>query len=88
MEIALSEKRKLGFIKGTNPKPIGDPMKLEQWEACSNLVISWIINSVSESIGKSILYIQSACQIWKHLESQFNLSNGLRKYRLNKDIMP
>ena len=86
MEIALSIKRKIGFIHGTIPRPVDDPMKLEQWEACNNLVISWIMNAVSEPISKSIRYIASANQIWKHLESRFNLSNGSRKYRLNKDV--
>ena len=87
MEIALSTKRKIGFVQGTIPKPEGDPAKLEQWEACNNLVISWIMKSVSESISKSILYIRLASHIWKHLESHFNLANGSRKYRLNKDAV-
>ena len=86
MEIALSTKRKIGFVQGTIPKPEGDPAKLEQWEACNNLVISWIMNSVSESISKSILYIRLASHIWKHLESHFNLATGSRKYWLNKDV--
>ena len=27
-----------------------------------------------------------ASQIWKHLESRFNINNGSRKYKLSKDI--
>ena len=86
MAIALSTKRKIGFVQGTIPKPEEDPAKVEQWEACNNLVISSIMNSVSESINKSVLYIRLARQIWKHLESRFNPANGSRKYKLNKDV--
>jgi len=86
LEIALSTKRKLGFVHGTIAKPVDDPIKQEQWETCNNLVISWLINVVSDSISKSILYIQSASEIWEHLERRFNISNGSRKYKLNKHL--
>lgn len=49
-------------------------------------MILWIVNNISESISKSILYVQSANEIWKHLEKCFSLSNGSRKYKLNKDL--
>ena len=63
MEIALSTKRKLPFIHGTLPKRTDDPVKGDQWDACNNLVIAWIMNSVSHSIIESILYIESAFAI-------------------------
>ena len=44
------------------------------------------MNSVSESIVESILYIESVNAIWKHLERRFSVSNGSRKYKLNKDL--
>jgi len=44
------------------------------------------MNSVCESISRSILYVESAREIWIQLEKRFSLSNGSRKYRLNKDV--
>ena len=86
MEIALFTKRKLPFVHGTLPRPTDDPIKGDQWDACNNLVISWIMNTVSDSIADSILYIESATEIWKQLEKRFAVSNGARKYKLNKDV--
>ena len=86
MEIHLSTKRKLVFVQGTLSRPVDDPVKQEQWDSCNNLVIAWIMNSVCESISRSILYVESAREIWIQLEKRFSLSNGSRKYRLNKDV--
>jgi len=73
-------------VQGTIPRSVDDPFKGEQWDACNNLVIAWIMNSVSESIAESMLYIESTSVIWKHLELRFAVSNGSRKYKLNRDI--
>jgi len=54
MEIALSTKRKLSFVHGTLVRPTDDQIKGDQWDACNNLVIAWIMNSVSDSIAESI----------------------------------
>lgn len=54
---------------------------------CNNMVISWLHNNVSDSIKKSILFVTYAYEIWKHLESRFNLTNGSRKYKLNKYLL-
>ncbi|PWA66638.1 hypothetical protein CTI12_AA325740 [Artemisia annua] len=95
MEIGLSTKRKLGFVKGTIPTLLVVPqndlnaavnaVNIEMWETCNNLVISWIMSSVYDSIAKSVMFIGSASEIWSQLETRFSLSNGSRKYKLCKD---
>ncbi|PWA63967.1 hypothetical protein CTI12_AA348370 [Artemisia annua] len=84
-EIGLSTKRKLGFIRGTVPRSLTDVNLAEQWDTCNNLVISWIMSSVSESIGKSVMFVGTAYEIWQQLEKRFALSNGSRKYKLNRE---
>ncbi|GJR70301.1 cysteamine dioxygenase [Tanacetum coccineum] len=96
MEIGLSTKRKLGFVK--IQRPVALPITLdnvvsrttnaaniEMWDTCNNLVISWIISFVCESIAKSVMFIGTASDIWSQLETRFSLSNGSRKYKLSKD---
>ncbi|GJV19603.1 retrovirus-related pol polyprotein from transposon TNT 1-94 [Tanacetum coccineum] len=49
------------------------------------MVISWIMGSASDSIARSIMFIGTASEIWQQLERRFSLSDGSRKYKLNKD---
>ncbi|GKB91010.1 serine carboxypeptidase S28 family protein [Tanacetum coccineum] len=41
--------------------------------------------TVSESIAKSIMFIGTTFEIWIQLEKWFDLSNGSRKYKLNRE---
>jgi len=49
--------------------PNDDPVENDQWEACNNLVISWIMNSVSELISRFMLFIQSDVKFEINLRS-------------------
>ncbi|GJX34562.1 cysteine-rich receptor-like protein kinase 8 [Tanacetum coccineum] len=88
VEIGLSTKRKLGFVKGTVVRPpivlvppttaAMNVVKIELWETCNNLVISWIMSSVSDSIAKSIMFIVSEYYtslkcVWEELDSMIIL---------------
>lgn len=85
-EIQLSSKRKLGFINGTVTRSTEDETLALQWDTCNDLVVSWLHGNVSDSTKRSILFINSAHEIWKQLEKRFQLSNGSRKYKLNKEL--
>ena len=83
--MALSTKRKLYFVRSTPSRLEDDAIKA--WSNGNHVTTRWLVRStISDSISISILLIQSASGIWKQLERRFNLSNGLRKYTLNKDI--
>lgn len=86
MEISLASKRKLGFVTGVIKRPVNDAVEEDQWDTCNSMVIYWLPSFVSESIKKSVLFIDSAHEIWIQLEKRFAMSNGSRKYRINKDV--
>jgi len=69
LEIRLSTKRKLVFVQGTLPRASYDVIKVEQWDAYNNLAIVWIMNCVSDSIARSMLYRQSADEIFLQLKN-------------------
>ena len=86
MEKNLASKRKLGFVTGGVPRPTTDVVQTDQWDTCNNMVIAWLTHNVSPSIMKSIMFMTSAAAIWSNLEKRFQLTNGSRKYKLNREL--
>ncbi|KAL5563154.1 hypothetical protein UlMin_032901 [Ulmus minor] len=87
MLIALSVKNKLGFVDGSIPKPAGIDPNLSSWIRNNNIVISWILNSVSKEISASIIFSVSAYEIWLDLKDRFQQSNGPRIFQLRRELM-
>lgn len=86
MLIALSVKNKIGFIDGIflQPKISSDVFKF--WTRCNDIVISWLLNSLSKAIAESVLYSKTAKDIWDELEGRFGQSNGPQFYHLQKEM--
>lgn len=73
MWIALTAKNKSGFVDGS-------------WSRSNNMVISWLLNSLSRDISESVLYYSTAKDIWAELEDRFGQSSGPRLFQLQKDL--
>ncbi|XP_073121108.1 uncharacterized protein [Henckelia pumila] len=87
IKFALSIKNKLGFIDGSISKPsVTDPILLQAWMRKNNIVISWLLNSVSKEISASILFADSAVEIWDDLHDRFQQSNGPRIFQLRREL--
>ncbi|KAL9688394.1 hypothetical protein QQ045_032815 [Rhodiola kirilowii] len=54
MEMALGIKMKLGFLRGDFPRPV-DAYQGARWDKCNNIMLAWIINSVSPEIGSCLI---------------------------------
>ena len=86
ISIALSAKLKLGFIDGTTARPASTSPQLALWKRSNDLVISWILNSVSSDIRKSIVYMNTAQQIWEDLSNRYSQNNVPRLFNLRKEL--
>ncbi|XP_009768220.1 uncharacterized protein LOC107810325 isoform X2 [Nicotiana tabacum] len=84
--IALSAKKKIGFINGAYVKPSLTSSLYEPWEQCNNMVISWILNSPDPDIAQSVIYSKSAKSLWDELNQRYGQSNGARMYEVQKDL--
>ncbi|KAK9684140.1 hypothetical protein RND81_10G189200 [Saponaria officinalis] len=84
MEIFLALKRKLELVTEKVVKPTNDPIRASAWDACNNLVISWLLGSMDSLTRKSVMYYTNCITIWDDLEARFTKSNGAQKFRLNK----
>ena len=88
MQLSISVKNKLGFLDGSiSPPSIYDRILYNAWLRNTNVVISWILNSVSKEISSSILYDESAANIWNDLKVRFHQRNGPHIYNLHKNLM-
>ncbi|XP_019237814.1 PREDICTED: uncharacterized protein LOC109217967 [Nicotiana attenuata] len=84
--VALSIRNKLDFISDSSTKPpVGSPLA-RQWQRCNDLVVSWLINSLSKEISRSVEYSESAKEIWCELEERYGKADGARVFELKKEL--
>ncbi|CAM8909147.1 unnamed protein product [Rhodiola kirilowii] len=85
MEIALSGRYKLGFVEGKYPKP-DDVVMAARWQRCNDVIMAWLINSVSEKIVGEILHAKDAMTAWQILEASYAGTNLARKSELQREL--
>ncbi|XP_022633059.1 uncharacterized protein LOC106752946 [Vigna radiata var. radiata] len=78
MLTALSAKNKVELIDGSTPRPLASDRLSGAWKRCNNMVVSWLVHSVSSSIRQSILWMDCAEEIWRDLKSQYSQGDLLR----------
>ncbi|XP_074336363.1 uncharacterized protein LOC141673513 [Apium graveolens] len=86
MRIALSSKLKLGFIDGTCAKPACTDNLFTYWTRCNDIVISWLLNTVSPEIRQSVMYLNDAHEIWEDLRIRFAQTNIPKLFKLRREI--
>lgn len=86
MNIALDAKNKLVFVDGSLVRPLESHPTFRIWSRCNSMVKSWILNTVSKQIYKSILHFNDASEIWKDLQTRFHITNLPRSYQLSQQI--
>ncbi|XP_062104091.1 uncharacterized protein LOC133815251 [Humulus lupulus] len=88
MKLLISVKNKMGFLNGSIPKPSSMDVSLfNAWVHNNNMVISWILNSISKDISASILYDESAAEIWQDFRVRFHRRNRPYIFNLRKELM-
>lgn len=60
MKIALLGKRKYGFVTRACTKGLCKDDLHEQWETCNAIILSWLMNTVSEEFLSGVVYATSA----------------------------
>ena len=86
MSIALSAKNKTGFVDGSIDKPPAADEKHALWQRCNDMVLSWILNSIDPNLGDSVLYTESATEVWADLKERFSQNNAPRIFQIERDI--
>ena len=84
--IALSAKHKTGLIDGSYEKPDSKSPLLSYWKRCDDMVLSWLLNSMHKNIRDSVLFCETAHDVWKELEERYGQSNKARLFQAQKDV--
>jgi hypothetical protein len=85
MIVSLIAKNKMAFIDGSLPQPSpADEATFHAWTRCNNMIIAWILNSVSKEIVSSVIYITTCAGMWEDLKDRFSQGNGPRIFQLQK----
>lgn len=84
IRMALSAKNKMGFVNGTILKPEGP--EAAEWERCNDMVLSWLLNSISPDIANSVIYADTAKEVWDDLYNRFSQGNLARIFQIKRAI--
>lgn len=74
------------MVDGSHPKPAANSPYLPFWIRCNDMLISWLLNSISTDIRNSIVYLPTAKHMWDDLAARYPQSNVPRLFFLRKEI--
>jgi len=86
IKIALISKNKMAFLLGIISIPKVEEPFYSAWERCNTLIMSSLLNSVTPSIGQSIIFLECAIDIWNDLHERFSQGDLLRIAGLQEEI--
>ncbi|KAJ0949034.1 putative retrotransposon gag domain, retrotransposon Copia-like protein [Helianthus annuus] len=86
MKLALEAKNKFGFIDGKCKKDTDDAVLSSQWDRCNSVVLSWLLNSVSEELYLGQVFSKLASEVWTDLKETYDKVDGSIVYDLYKKI--
>ncbi|XP_071704636.1 uncharacterized protein [Rutidosis leptorrhynchoides] len=84
--IALNAKNKLKIVTGEITEPANNSTVKALWNGTNDMIISWILNTVTDQIGNSLTFINSASALWKELQEHYSQLDGHRIYQLTNEI--
>ena len=87
MRMALDAKSKLGFVDGTvNASMAITPLEKQVWSKCNAMISSWILNLVSPHFTASVIYRDTAFEVWNTFKKRFSQANGPGISQLHRQI--
>ncbi|WVZ16876.1 hypothetical protein V8G54_009858 [Vigna mungo] len=86
MLTALSAKNKIEFVLGNLRPPATDKPEHAAWIRGNNMVVSWLVHSVSTNIRQSIIWMNKASEIWADIKNRFSQGSLSRISSLQHDI--
>ncbi|XP_071714667.1 uncharacterized protein [Rutidosis leptorrhynchoides] len=86
MTIALNAKNKLKFVTGGLAEPELTSSDRALCDRNNDMIISWILNTISDQISNSLSFANTVAALWKELQEHYSQLDGHRIYQLTNDI--
>ncbi|XP_062086235.1 uncharacterized protein LOC133792349 [Humulus lupulus] len=86
-KISIGAKNKFAFINGSLPQPPAFDPHFNAWQRCNQMVMSWVLHSVSPEIKTSIMYLESEAAMWSELNHCFDQGNGPKIFKLRESLI-
>ncbi|KAJ0936628.1 putative retrotransposon gag domain, retrotransposon Copia-like protein [Helianthus annuus] len=86
MKLALEAKNKFGFVNGKCERSTEDLVLASQWDRCNSVVLTWLLNSVSEELFLGQVFSSLASEVWEDLQETYDKIDGSVVYDLFKKI--
>ncbi|XP_024009363.1 uncharacterized protein LOC112084459 [Eutrema salsugineum] len=86
LRMALSSRKKFGFLDGSIQKPKDDDPKLEDWTANNHLLIGWIKLTIEPRLRSSISTREVAKDLWDIIKKRFSVKSGARLQQLRNSL--
>ncbi|XP_074347554.1 uncharacterized protein LOC141686415 [Apium graveolens] len=71
---------------GSLVKPASNTALYAFWHRCNDMVLSWLLNSISNDIRDIVVYFSTAQEIWDDLSVRFSQGNVPRIFQLKKEL--
>lgn len=66
------------IVNGSFPQPVENSTIRPQYDRANDMVITWILNTVSDEISDGMNFVNSAAEVWNELYESFSGVNGHR----------
>ena len=84
--MALSSRKKFGFLDGSIPKPEAGSSYLEDWVANNHLLVGWIKKTIEPKIRSTISTREIAKDLWDIIKKRFSIKSGVRLQQLRNSL--
>ncbi|KAL4291205.1 hypothetical protein GQ457_14G013760 [Hibiscus cannabinus] len=72
VKIFLSGRDRLGYVTGDTEKPATTAANYSTWMRENSQVMSWLLNSMSPSVGRNFLLYQTVVEIWSAIQETYS----------------